>query len=275
MFTLIKITFRMIKKISSWIIGTLERLGWKNRKKILFTVSFLITFFTAYSALKAFLLEIVNLDKAMLVYAYTFIFSLICFLLFEFYIFKKNLFINIISPGTRLFAVLPYIWLYIELTLSYSLYFNNFFKKIFNSTQLSILYKYLKPLLKSYSSLPGQKNGIFSYILFYSFFMGIARNATVFKFFIRYHYTHALLIAILLGVVTHYFSFISNLKIISSKNIGELGTVIYILFFNLITYSFFSAILGVEPNIPVMHSSIEHHIGKKKNEGIHPLDIKD
>jgi hypothetical protein len=30
MFTLIKITFRMIKKISSWIIGNFERLGGGN-----------------------------------------------------------------------------------------------------------------------------------------------------------------------------------------------------------------------------------------------------
>jgi hypothetical protein len=249
-------------KMEALIAELVEVVGWQYRGRFLFALIFVIICFVAYQIISVVLPYLNNGKEELTNKAYTFIFSIILFIIIEIYIYLKNLFPNIITPGIRIFAALAYVPLLMQLTSNYYEYAIIFYKGIFNAAQYSIFEKYLESILQFYADIPFRDN--LDQASFYIYYLGIGRNRDTFTYFVRYSYVQEITYRILVSFISFVFSLCVQTNLFSDEIRIYVGLFIYSFSAFVLFSSAIYCFLGTQPKIPVIHTAIEYHVGKKK-----------
>ena len=177
-----------------------------------------------------------------------------------------------ISFSAKFFSIIPYTWFFIEMTTTYWDW-NEYiiFSDPDNTFQIALnIMERMAPLLSWYTTLPLQK--FLDFFLFFLFYYGIARNKETFSFFIRYHYTQAIIFMGIFTFQSHLFGIFAqeqNNPIIN----GYISICSYMTIVILLCLSFSSIVFGKETNIPFIHESIFYHTGSRDEDLDNPLGI--
>ena len=177
-----------------------------------------------------------------------------------------------ISFSAKFFSIIPYAWFFIEMTTTYWDW-NEYiiFSDPDNTFQIALnIMERMSPVLSWYTTLPLQK--FLDFFLFFLFYYGIARNKETFSFFIRYHYTQAIIFMGIFTFQSHLFGIFAqeqNNPIIN----GYISICSYMTIVILLCLSFSSIVFGKETNIPFIHESIFYHTGSRDEDLDNPLGI--
>jgi hypothetical protein len=254
------------RKVFEGVGTNLEKKIWMNRKVFIFlAVSMVILYPSSTIILPVLnrLDNIVILKGIMVLLFYGVIERLI------FYRRDKNF----VALGARLFASFGYFWIMIEMTINYSNCLLTFLSRFWDKAQSIQIIETLEPFLRMYTTLPGTKYGLIAYITFFTFYYGIGRNKSTFRFFIRYHYIQSLLLGALIGFQAHIFRLVMKLNPGALVLGNFVGTTFYSFAFLAILWCLITVIAGKETYLPLMHNSIQYHTGRKEDEGKKPLDL--
>jgi hypothetical protein len=172
-----------------------------------------------------------------------------------------------LSPNIflRFFALIPYIWIWCEMTLVYTdtnIPILDFVEGLFISipdtiTNIPLLIWYIDTIAKG-----GTYAGFTIFVLFY---YGIGRNRESFPYFMRYHYVQCVLFSIVFCFESHVFFLMCDI-IHDEFIITLIANVAYSLMLIAIGYGVGAVFLGYETYIPFIHEAIEMHVGLKKND---------
>jgi len=189
------------------------------------------------------------------------------FLFFEFIFQIQNLLKNkkpIVSISERLFAITPYILSIIEMTHSLIDSCMLFIQAVVPKDFVEQFFRnYLSPILITYSNLPGFKQGMLGFFIFYFGYYYVGRNKDQFSFFIRYHFVQSLSFNFIYQFICHlYFLWVKRNPFSEVNDFIGFNIYSFFLFVNLIGIIF--AIIGKETKITFLDEAIQYHIGPRK-----------
>jgi len=243
----------------------LELLVWKNRQLIfLLGIIILVVFPIVKYYLTTEFTDHINVNVVIVGFS-----SLIFYVLFV-YIFPN--FFNGKKLLTRLFTLVPYFWVWLELTTNYfDVLFIFLEDHISNSFQEKVT-TLLNPLFQTFLNLPGSSLGISNYLIFILFFFGIGRNRDTFQYFVRYHFVQAILFSVILGFETHLFTIVLKLTTNTPEIWSFFGSLIFFMNSIFLVWSALCVFFGHETNFPFFDGAIQYHTGRKEDENVDPLD---
>lgn len=198
---------------------------------------------------------------------------IIFLIILEIFIRSIKRFSGTITVGDRIFASFAYLWSWTELTLTYFDYAVKFLSGIIEPAEIQKIIELFTPYFEVYTNLPGTKLGIIGYLAFFTFFYGIGRNKSTFKFFIRYHFIQSTLLAALFAFQGHLFFLFIKLDPTQTVFTDFAGTTVYSFTLLILACCFLSVILGLETYLPFMHDAIQYHTGRKEDEGKDPFNL--
>lgn len=166
----------------------------------------------------------------------------------------------------RLFATIPYLWLTVEMSISYFDYCLEFCLDLLPIDKIIGPFQIITSILEGYQKIPGVSSGVTGYALFFLFFYGIGRNKTSWKFFIRYHFIQAILFAALFGFQGHLFFLWANHNPLEEL-VNFIGVSLYSFILLVASISLISVWIGKETSFPFLHGAIQYHTGRKEDEG--------
>ena len=249
---------RLFKNSINFFANELELKIYKHRQNLV-----LFGLFTLGSLVTAALLQN-NFFGGLLInqkfiVKYLLILALVAILvLSEIYIKINNIFPNIITPGSRLFSLFPYIWVWLELTYFYSDFLFAVLKIVIDKPLAIRLIKIMAPILNFYGDIPLITN----LLIFVLFFYGIGRNKETFEFFVRYHFIQSALFAILFAFESHLLGRFIELTSYSKQFYFFLGATIYCFNFFILFWTILSVIFARKTHLPFLHNSVQYHLGK-------------
>lgn len=169
----------------------------------------------------------------------------------------------------RIFCLFPYFIMFFFLIRSsyqYSFLWLNLSLGISLSTVNYFFTILIKPGIMAFTQIIGQKSGLDALFLFYFEYFYIARNKTIFSYFIRYNFVFSILLTQVLGFVYSCFLLWKKYHLSTAYTDfnNYIGTNIFGLFLSLILYGLIMTFLGKQPIIPFLDEAIEFHIGSRK-----------
>jgi hypothetical protein len=182
---------------------------------------------------------------------------------------KKDNFIDTnrkILLNERLFVLMPYFWLLLELTVMMADDSVTFVEAYF-PPNFGIFFKeeFLVPTIELYQTLPGLKFGILANFLFYIRYFYVGRSKEKFTYFSRYYYIQSILIQGLLNFVLHcYFLTFKYGMMVEYRQL--LGLLIYSSFLAFIISLIIYISLGKESKYYFIHDALLYHIGRRKEK---------
>ena len=177
-----------------------------------------------------------------------------------------------LSPNIflRFFALIPYIWIWCEMTLVYTgtnIPILDFVEGLFIPTPDTITPDTITniPLLIWYIDTIAKGGTFAGFTIFVIFYYGIGRNRESFPYFMRYHYVQCVLFSVVFCFESHVFFLMCDI-IHDEFIITLIANVAYSLMLIAIGYGVGAVFLGYETYIPFIHEAIEMHVGLKKND---------
>lgn len=169
-------------------------------------------------------------------------------------------------PSERVFALVPYFWLWLEFTGTYFDFIWQAMEDWATIDQQMQFYDNFTAIFSVYNSLPGSQWALPGYAIFFLFYFGIGRNKETFSFFVRYHFVNSILVGALLSYISHLFFLFMRHQ--NSPDLANfLGSGIYGIALIAIFIGCVSSILGREAKIPFVHPAVSFHVGRKEDRG--------
>lgn len=180
----------------------------------------------------------------------------------------------------QIFCIFPYFIMFfflINSSYQYSFLWFNLNLGLSLPTVNNLFKIFLKPGIMAFKQIIGHKQGIDSLFLFYFQYFYVARNKTIFSYFVRYNFVYCILLTQLIGFVDSCFSVWKkyHLSIDYTDFNSYVGTNIFGLFLCLILYGLIMTFIGKQPILPFLDEAIEFHIGSRKLQDESLIDRDD
>lgn len=179
--------------------------------------------------------------------------------------------LKIITPSERLFSLLPYFWIWTEITPTYFDYLIDFLEGSVSPEQKITIVEACARIFAVTTHLPGHEFGLPGYGIYWLFYFGIGRNKEKFSFFTRYHFINCILTTGIWGFVSHLFFLWLDLSPSAAMQ-NFIGFTIYGCFIGVMLTGIITTILGRETEIPFIHQAIFYHTGRREDDGTINLD---
>jgi len=263
---------RILISCKNFIVGliegcanSLELFVWKKRQLIFFVGSVILL---GFPIIKYYLthefVDLIKLEKSPEVFVFLLSYFIFVYIFPNFFN-KKNLL-------TRLFTLLPYFWVWLELAANYFDVILIFLEDHISPDLQKQIVDLINPWLQMFINLPGSSLGISNYLIFILFFFGVGRNRDTFQFFIRYHFVQAILFSVVIGFETHLFTILLKLTTDTPEIWSFFGSLIFFSNSIFLVCSALYVFFGRETNFPFFNGAIQYHTGRKEDENIDPLD---